>query len=273
MNDKRFGYQGQFAEKDAETGYNQFELRLYDGRTGRWMNTDPYGQYWSLYLGMGNNPVSYIDRDGGIGEKLRARIAAWRKKGQFGQSPNGDWIAVWGKFGDESFTVSNFGHTNWGSFGTEIKGGATLVSEFINGFGAAVKLSKEHYDNFIGNINVDLFLAMKVPGILSTVYNKLVKSFQLGVKAYKEAEKIDLNITNNSETVLNPNSGVNQNNPHGKDLPKNAFIKDCDGLIQIDKNGNMGKYYKGDTLLLDSIQNSWKTGYIKWCNIQNRSRK
>ncbi|HBH49098.1 MAG TPA: hypothetical protein DDX98_10680, partial [Bacteroidales bacterium] len=61
-----FGYQGQFAEKDEETGYNSFELRLYDARIGRWLTTDPYGQFWSPYLGMANNPVSAIDPTGGI---------------------------------------------------------------------------------------------------------------------------------------------------------------------------------------------------------------
>ena len=32
---------------------------------GRWLVPDPYGQYWSSYLGMGNNPVSSVDPDGG----------------------------------------------------------------------------------------------------------------------------------------------------------------------------------------------------------------
>ncbi|MCL9807675.1 hypothetical protein NAT51_19285 [Flavobacterium amniphilum] len=42
-----------------------FELRLWDGRLGRWLTVDPYGQYFSPYLGMGNNPISRIDPDGG----------------------------------------------------------------------------------------------------------------------------------------------------------------------------------------------------------------
>jgi RHS repeat-associated protein len=61
----RFGYQGQFAEKDEETGYNQFELRLWDGRLGRWLTTDPYEQFHSPYLGMGNSPIMGVDPDGG----------------------------------------------------------------------------------------------------------------------------------------------------------------------------------------------------------------
>ncbi|HEX8576183.1 MAG TPA: RHS repeat-associated core domain-containing protein [Flavobacterium sp.] len=59
----RYAFQGQ--EKDPETGMEAFQLRLWDGRIGRWLSPDPYGQYASLYLGMGNNPVGMIDPDGG----------------------------------------------------------------------------------------------------------------------------------------------------------------------------------------------------------------
>ena len=60
----RYAYQGQ--EKDPETGKEAFELRLWDSRIGRWLTTDPSGQYHSPYLGMGNNPVNGVDPDGGI---------------------------------------------------------------------------------------------------------------------------------------------------------------------------------------------------------------
>ncbi|UYZ62537.1 RHS repeat-associated core domain-containing protein [Hymenobacter weizhouensis] len=61
----RHGYQGQYAERDEQTGYESFELRLYHSRLGRWMSYDPYGQFASPYVGMGNNPVSSTDPDGG----------------------------------------------------------------------------------------------------------------------------------------------------------------------------------------------------------------
>ena len=70
----RYAYQGQ--EKDAETGMEAFQLRLWDARIGRWLTTDPYGQYSSPYLGMGNNPINGIDPDGG----LFGRIRAWAHK-------------------------------------------------------------------------------------------------------------------------------------------------------------------------------------------------
>jgi hypothetical protein len=52
-------------EETNETGYNAFEIRLWDSRIGRRMTTDLYNQYHSPYLGMGNCPVMRVDADGG----------------------------------------------------------------------------------------------------------------------------------------------------------------------------------------------------------------
>ncbi|MFC7775174.1 lamin tail domain-containing protein [Flavobacterium sp. GCM10027622] len=59
----RYAYQGQ--EMDGETNMEAFQLRLWDGRIGRWLNPDPKGQFSSPYVGMGNNPAQMIDPDGG----------------------------------------------------------------------------------------------------------------------------------------------------------------------------------------------------------------
>ncbi|MEI9919742.1 MAG: RHS repeat-associated core domain-containing protein [Bacteroidota bacterium] len=61
----RFGYQGQYSEKDSLTGWNSFQLRMYDTRFGRWISPDPNGQFASPYLGMGNVPHLGADSDGG----------------------------------------------------------------------------------------------------------------------------------------------------------------------------------------------------------------
>jgi len=50
----RYGYQGEYAEKDEETKWNAFQLRMFDPVIARWTTTDRYGQYPSPYLGMGN---------------------------------------------------------------------------------------------------------------------------------------------------------------------------------------------------------------------------
>jgi len=62
-NEYTFSYQGQ--ELDKETGFVNFALRQYDPRLGKWLSPDPYFQHHSPYLAMSNNPVSFIDPDGG----------------------------------------------------------------------------------------------------------------------------------------------------------------------------------------------------------------
>jgi RHS repeat-associated protein len=61
----RNGYQGEFAEHSAETGWEEFDLRMYDSNLGRWFAPDPYEEFHSPYLAMGNDPVNLIDPDGG----------------------------------------------------------------------------------------------------------------------------------------------------------------------------------------------------------------
>ncbi len=61
----RYGYQGEYAETDPETGKPAFQLRLWDSRIGRWLSPDPYREFSSPYLGMGNNPVKLVDPNGG----------------------------------------------------------------------------------------------------------------------------------------------------------------------------------------------------------------
>ncbi|MBK7885186.1 MAG: hypothetical protein IPJ81_16390 [Chitinophagaceae bacterium] len=60
------GYQGDYSEEDAETGWNEFDLRMYNAQIGRWNSTDPYEQYASPYLAMSNDPANHIDPDGGF---------------------------------------------------------------------------------------------------------------------------------------------------------------------------------------------------------------
>jgi len=60
-----YGYQGQFAMEDAETGWNSFELRMYDAVIGRWLVTDPFRQYPSPYVSFGNDPINRVDPNGG----------------------------------------------------------------------------------------------------------------------------------------------------------------------------------------------------------------
>lgn len=58
----RFNFQGK--EKDQETGLSSFNFRLWDDQLGRWQSPDPANQYSSPYIGMGNNPILNIDKNG-----------------------------------------------------------------------------------------------------------------------------------------------------------------------------------------------------------------
>jgi RHS repeat-associated protein len=70
ISEYRYGYQGQFAEKDGETSLNSFEYRNYDSRIGRWNSVDNYGQHYSPYLAMRNSPIMYVDADGNVDWKV-----------------------------------------------------------------------------------------------------------------------------------------------------------------------------------------------------------
>ncbi|TSE03147.1 RHS repeat domain-containing protein [Aquimarina algiphila] len=60
-------YKYQSQELNENLGYNmyEFELRHYDATIGRFVTTDPYEQFMSPYLAMGNNPIVSFDPDGG----------------------------------------------------------------------------------------------------------------------------------------------------------------------------------------------------------------
>ncbi len=116
VGDYRYAFQGQ--EKDNETGKEAFQLRLWDGRIGRWLTTDPYGQHASPYLGMGNNPVRLIDPDGGLC-----------------QDADGNTIPCDGVFGGENFN----GPTNET---------LTLLDEFV---GTAALSASNRMNEFVDN--------------------------------------------------------------------------------------------------------------------------
>ncbi|MBS7566478.1 RHS repeat-associated core domain-containing protein [Mucilaginibacter sp. Bleaf8] len=88
----RYEYQGAYAEKDPVTGWNNFDLRMYDSKLGRWLSPDPKDQYASPYTGMGNNPVTGFDPDGGestaspIIDKATGGILGYDSWGMIGPS-------------------------------------------------------------------------------------------------------------------------------------------------------------------------------------------
>jgi RHS repeat-associated protein len=61
-----YQYQGDYSEFDDDLGWNDFMLRSYDAQIGRFLQWDPYDQFASGYVGMGNDPGNNVDPTGGL---------------------------------------------------------------------------------------------------------------------------------------------------------------------------------------------------------------
>ncbi|MFY7672491.1 RHS repeat-associated core domain-containing protein [Tenacibaculum sp. MEBiC06402] len=101
----RYGYQGQ--EVDPETGKPAFQLRLWDARIGRWLSPDPYRQFVSPYLGMGNNPMNGVDPDGGCWITNDDGSTSPCPDGNIGDSMVGNMGATW-TFTDHGWDTDAF---------------------------------------------------------------------------------------------------------------------------------------------------------------------
>lgn len=121
-----------------------FQLRLWDGRIGRWLNPDPYGQHSSPYLGMGNSPVNTIDPDGG----WETRFGAWWHglwDGRDGKVFQSESMGDWGiSYNGEGFDP--------GDGGVGINGSYTFGGKRYNNSGYTSIPSKS---NFSQNLNTN----------------------------------------------------------------------------------------------------------------------
>ncbi len=159
----RFGYQGQFAEKDQETGFNQFEAREYDPRILRWTVTDPAGQFWSPYVGMGSNWINGTDADGTFFGRLFASIGAFLTGGEVVEAGNDFLVAKDGE------VLRNFGKKGF-RFGKD--------SDFQKGSGIEVLFDgKVAYDpTKVGVLSYDVApgFSLQVLGEMSSEYGFVV---------------------------------------------------------------------------------------------------
>lgn len=111
LSNYRYAFQGQ--ELDKETGMEAFQLRLWDGRLGRWLSPDPYGQNYSPYMGMGNNPIRMIDPDGGTCSDANGNIVPCGDMNQaFNNSTNNitqlDAVVIGGAKGNSAGDFFNY---------------------------------------------------------------------------------------------------------------------------------------------------------------------
>lgn len=114
----RHGYQGEYSEKDEETDWNTFELRMYDPLIGRFLQVDPESQFASSYLGMGNNPVNGTDPDGGwffglFGSTSTQRQELRRQRDLFRNGSDLEVMGDYDGFRKEISTYYDSEHEEW----------------------------------------------------------------------------------------------------------------------------------------------------------------
>lgn len=183
-NDYRYAFQGQ--ELDTETNMEAFQLRLWDGRIGRWLSPDPYGQYDSPYLGMGNNPIGTIDPDGGYTSEFWANWHNFWSGGNgtvFKSEKNGDWgirtVTGNGSSYEDGLTIST-------TFGGKRYGGNEIRAYEPNFFGRI----QENYLN--SNIN-DNFLQSSLKTLGNVGYNIADDAFVYGTRNFTKTGGVHLN--------------------------------------------------------------------------------
>jgi len=120
-----YQYQGDYSEFDGDIGWNDFMLRNYDPELGRFMQQDPYDQFASGYVGMGNDPANGTDPTGGFFGVGGSGCAA--AAGMSGYGGMAGRIAGSGNFMRVVSTVS--------TVASVAMNGAGLVSSIANGNG------------------------------------------------------------------------------------------------------------------------------------------
>jgi RHS repeat-associated protein len=233
----RFGYQGQFTEKDQETGFNQFEYRLWDGRIGRWLTTDIAGQYWSPYLGMGNRPTNSIDPNGA------ESIIPWFLPPNYESTSEAIWVDSEGKpppgwinMGDDM----TFG-TAWLSETTinGLRGSGSVVRameqrmnsgynpNWIIDFNRAVGYGYFAIDAILNAVMLDMML-MEISGMNESVTLASAQSAMNAVKSVTQVEKSVFTVTKEGVVL-----------PKGAKIPgefvENAHRSSNYGIIQNGK--------------------------------------
>lgn len=198
--DYRWGYQGQYAEKDTVTGWNQFQLRMYDARFGRWLSVDPYNQFWSSYVGMGNTPINGVDPDGGLFGKLRAQVAAFFTGGEVWEDLNGNWrvsksVGFLGDAGTDGVRGTGVRSIDIGNYGP---GGLRLRSENLVLNRVADQLNQERIGELIQAgvlTQVDLIKMRGGDGITpvypETLFLPLPKVLNFGTKTAKAGTQVE----------------------------------------------------------------------------------
>ena len=264
--DYRFGYQGQFAEKDKETGWNHFELRQYDPLVGRFTTVDPARQFHSPYVSNGNNPIIGTDPTGGfspIFSSINGMFLGLDSKGWNGpilfMSPM-DFQAYGGSGMDHSIAVANSIGAEEMSFGPYLEGWSNVGAKFAKV--AGIDVSDLHNNKvsvglgakiFGTEITVDQFNNGTYGGFAS-VASGMVLSISLGLDGMLQRDKAGVMLLEQANPMINTliHEGVhimqrkkNGGGPQGREEYLKAELEAIEVQKKDDSWGNSNLYFQG----------------------------
>ena len=236
----RYGYQGEFAETDPETGKPAFQLRLYDPRINRWTTTDPYGQHASPYMAMGNSWPNRVDPDGGCDKPDSS--CGWFKRLFYSQDSENQWD-FWQEYGITSMDQVLEGIHDRGSL-------RQIAIEYIEtenfaqslqDMGMDVSVINDRREAMNSNINFMVGLALpsarlpRVPGVTKTpiTKNSVIEGYKVSNHAWR---KSGLGRGATHELVINTINGAKKG---GNVITEVGTGKFTGNIIKVYKHNNI----------------------------------
>ncbi|MBX2900846.1 MAG: hypothetical protein KF775_14435 [Cyclobacteriaceae bacterium] len=219
--------------QNKETGWSEFDLRMYDRRFGRWISPDPYEQFESPYLAMGNNPVSGVDPDGG-------KALDWFRNAETG-------AVIWNASTVASISIEGVVYNNIGKFFAQ-----AIDSRFI-----------AFYENS-RDVSRIIDLQSDIGTLVRAVYTETgTLDSYLGRKIVAEVMK---NRLNNDKEFKNQDTYKQvAEAPRGKKMHQFQFMdneqkKVYEDIVEHSKQVEINKSYElgGNMLLAESIEVSLK---------------
>ena len=179
-----------------------------DGRLGRWLTTDPAGQYASPYLGMGNNPISSVDSDGALANPIYGSDGQYRGTDENGMM--GEAIIYDGAFQEGMAQKQIF--KNGGLFATEffIQNNFTCgeVLDFNNV--AEASLMAAYFSGIMSEENVTMALGLGIGGFGGRSSRSVIKNYIYGGTQGAKTSTTSIRLVGQvmesvDDVMLNPN--------------------------------------------------------------------
>jgi RHS repeat-associated protein len=247
------GFQGNFSEEteEFELSYNEFALRTYDPQIGRWTGIDPYNEFPSPYIGMGNNPINHNDPTGGT-----------------------VFTAIWAFFGGGSSGAGCAATAGMSGFGYVAPSTASAFTTVVRVAAVSLAVGGSVFNNLVTNAistNVAASGATTVTSLSVSASSLVIvpsnriggtpKTGPDGNPLCREGCGDDFGVPDNSPCTLDLEGLENETNEQLFDRMKDMFEYYCDGVFE-DIGDEMVEHFRsgnGTTYTNQVLNNHVKT--------------